>query len=585
MGGQNSRFDIAAITPRLVAKTGKIAFAGRYHKAPKSIHDDYELTDTVLGSGMDGVVRLATRKDVASSSQKKFAVKSFQRASVAREKRAQLQMEAEIFLCMDHPHVARLFDVYDSDEYLFFVMECMEGGEVFDRLAEVKKFSERCAADTLRQMLLAVKYLHDYGMVHRDLKPENFLYDREGSSHLKLIDFGLSSVWDPNMKMRATCGTLSYVAPEVLQKSYTSQCDLWSLGVIAFLLMSGYMPFSGSDAEQMRDIAVGRYLMKKERWSTISDDGKNFMKSLLQVTPSMRLTAGEALEHAWIKNRERPSAAQIDASVVEALRGFGKASKFRRCCLGMMAWSLSNEERANVRDYFMEIDKEKNGMISLAELKNCLEERFSVPEEETRAIFAAMDSNHDEKIHYSDFLAAMVSTRIAMHDDLLLSAFKKFDADGSGYITVDDLREVLGDSFDGAEVEKLLEEADLLEDNRISYEEFVCYLRGEPLVAHVASHVIDSELKRVNSKSSSSKLHVELPSFDHTSDVERPLLARRKSERSPVVELLGPRKSVILEHEAKTAVGALESQGVKEAKNAAHPARETACFDCRCVVS
>merc|ERR1712048_717550 len=150
-----------------------------------------------------------------------------------------------------------------------------------------------------------------------------------------------------------------------------------------------------------------------------------------------------------------------------------------------------------VHEYFIAMDEDKQGTITLAELKKILTEKFHVPDDETAQIFNALDSNQDEEIHYSDFLAAMVSTRIQLHDDLLRSAFKKFDTDSSGYITVENLREVLGDSFNGEEVEKMLAEADQLKDNRICYGEFVTYLRGDPLPEHIeaTSMIVDAQLR------------------------------------------------------------------------------------------
>jgi len=257
-------------------------------------------------------------------------------------------------------------------------------------------------------------------MVHRDLKLENFLYDQKNSSHLKLIDFGFSKVWDPNIKMHVSCGTLSYVAPEVLEKSYSSQCDLWSLGVIVFILLAGYMPFSGSEAVQTRNISEGKYKMKPERWKNVSEDATSFVKALLQVDPKKRLTCQQALDHHWIANRHTlQSKAEVSPEIVDALRQFGHATKFKRACLEMMAWSLSNDERAKVRDYFIMMDKSQQGTITLPELKEVLIEKFHITDAETAEIFHALDTNSDEEIHYSDFLAAMVTTRIAVHDDLL----------------------------------------------------------------------------------------------------------------------------------------------------------------------
>lgn len=489
---------------RVEARAGKIPLSARYHKAPHSIHDDYDLQSTVLGSGCNGAVRQASSKN--PSNKEKYAVKAFKFGSCPQDKRQQLESEVEIFLTLDHPHITRLFDVYEEADMLFLVMECMEGGELFDRVQLIKRFSERDAADAVWQMLLALNYLHTHKIVHRDLKLENFLYDKKGSDHLKLIDFGFSKAWDPNIRMHVSCGTLSYVAPEVLKMNYTSQCDLWSLGVIAFILLVGYMPFSGSEAQQTTYISQGKYSWKPEKWKKVSQQGQSFITALLQVDPQKRLSAQDALEHPWIQKRQLKEelVEEVDASIVDALRQFGSASKFRRCCMEMMAWSLSNDERSRVRQDFLAMDKNKQGTITLFELKTVLEDKFNIPQEETKRIFDAMDSNHDEEIHYSDFLAAMVSTRIAMHDDLLKAAFKKFDVDASGYITVENLREVLGDIYDGVQVEQLLQEADILKDNRISYAEFVAYLRGDPLEAHgdAAAQLIDAQMGGVTRNTS-----------------------------------------------------------------------------------
>mmetsp|Transcript_54194 Transcript_54194/g.158231 ORF Transcript_54194/g.158231 Transcript_54194/m.158231 type:complete len:546 (-) Transcript_54194:196-1833(-) len=500
MGNKSS--NLQDISDRLEARVGRMSVSGRYHKAPQRIEDDYEVVHKVLGSGYNGVVRMATSRGRTASSSQKFAVKEFKLAMVANDKRAQLESEVEIFLCMDHPHITRLYDVYESEENLHLVMECMEGGELFDRVMEQKRFSERDAADAIWQMLLALNYIHSHGIVHRDIKLENFLYDSKGSSHLKLIDFGFSKMWDPNIRMHVSCGTLAYVAPEVLERSYTSQCDMWSLGVIVFILLAGYMPFAGGNQQvQSRKIAEGNYTLRPERWNSVSKDATDFTKALLQVDPAKRLTAQTALEHPWIARRDVNAKADVDQGVIDALRQFGSASKFRRCCMEMMAWSLSNEERSQVRQYFLTMDQNKQGTITLHELKQILVERFHVPDEETRQIFEALDTNNDEEIHYSDFLAAMVSNRIAMHDDLLRSAFKRFDQNNTGYITPESLRQVLGETFEGEKVESLVKEADQLQDGRISYAEFVSYLRGTPLSEHVdaTAKVIDTQLKQSGS--------------------------------------------------------------------------------------
>mmetsp|Transcript_50417 Transcript_50417/g.117679 ORF Transcript_50417/g.117679 Transcript_50417/m.117679 type:complete len:568 (-) Transcript_50417:94-1797(-) len=480
----------------LEGAVGRIALSGRYHRLPRKIDHDYQILEKVLGTGYNGVVKQAVTK--GASNPTKYAIKAFTTVNLSREAKAQLETEVDVFLGMDHPHVARLFDVYESEHHLHLVMECMEGKELFDRVTERKRFSEYDAAEAVRQMLLAVNYLHSHGIVHRDLKLENFLYDKLGSDHLKLIDFGFSKVWDPTVKMQCSCGTLSYVAPEVLRKNYTNKCDLWSVGVIAFILLSGYMPFSGSENNQTMNILAGKYILKPERWNSVSKDGLGFVQALLSVEASKRLSASDALQHVWIQKREEKQKVDIDEGIIDSLRQYGQASRFRRACMEMMAWSLTNEERSMVRKQFLAMDKNKEGTITLGELRQVMIDQFDISDEETKRVFEAMDSNNDSTIHYSDFLAAMLSTRIKLHGDLLLKTFKRFDKDSSGYITVENLREVLGESFEGEDVAKLLEEADMLKDGRISYREFVAYLMNEPLESHLdaAARVIDTDLKR-----------------------------------------------------------------------------------------
>eukprot|EP00927_Polykrikos_kofoidii_P022459 TRINITY_DN2094_c1_g1_i1.p1 TRINITY_DN2094_c1_g1~~TRINITY_DN2094_c1_g1_i1.p1 ORF type:complete len:535 (-),score=94.46 TRINITY_DN2094_c1_g1_i1:200-1759(-) len=482
-GGANAADTVAT---RLEERLGRIALTGRYHKEPKRMDEDYEVQNKVLGSGCNGVVREARRIGDGKKDQY-YAVKAFPLADLSCEKRSHLLSEVEIFLTMDHPHVARLVDVYEQKDWLYFVMERMAGGELFAKVSQKMKFPESDAADSCWQMLLAVNYLHEHGIVHRDLKLENFLYDEKGSNHLKLIDFGFSKIWDPSITMHLSCGTLSYVAPEVLKNNYTNQCDMWSLGVIAFILLSGYMPFHGPKTEQMVAIVSGKYEMKPSRWNRVSKDAQDFIHAALQVKPDQRLTAKQALDHPWLAKRNLVSdpTATVDEDITDALIRFGHASKFRRCCLGMMAWSLTNQERSEVRDRFVAMDKEHTGTIKLAELKEVLTTHYEVEDSDIQTIFNALDANHSEEINYTEFLAAMLDSRIRLHGDLLRAAFKKFDVDDSGHITTDNLRSVLGESYDGDTVEQLLAEATLDKDKGISYADFVTYIRRTDVNEHV----------------------------------------------------------------------------------------------------
>jgi len=504
MGNEGSKKGLDEVTKRAVERSGKIAVSGRYNRLPKLLENDYVLNDReVLGRGYNGSVFLARSK----TNQQKFAVKGFKLHGVSADKKSELETEAEIFLGMDHPHIARLVDVYECEKYLHLVMECMEGGELFQRVIERKKFPEVHAAEAVQQMLLSLMYLHSHGVVHRDLKLENFLYEKKGSDHLKLIDFGFSHIWEPNTKMAQSCGTLSYVAPDVLAKSYTSQCDLWSLGVIVFILLVGYMPFSGTEESQIKHIMKGKYLIKHDAWAKVTKTAADFVAKLLVVNPLERMTADQALKHQWfteVRKRSKESGtgqltedSNVGQDTVDALVNFAEASQFRKACMSMMAWSLSNEERAMVRDAFLEFDVDRQGTIKLWELEKILRERFDINDDaKLQSIFGALDTSQNEEIMYTEFLAAMVSTRIKMHDDLLETTFRRFDVNNNGLITASDLKEVLGDSFDGAGIDDLIKEADRNNDGQICYDEFLAYIREHtddlnPKQAEAALKIID----------------------------------------------------------------------------------------------
>lgn len=508
MGGKSSKDLLKGARRRASLRAGALQVSGRYHHLPRKISDDYILSETILGSGFGGNVILATSRRIPG---RRFAVKSIKLFGKPKVRRT-LAAEVEVFLSVDHPHVCRLLDVYESHDRIDLVMEALEGGELYDRVNR-GKFSEKDAADATYQMLLAIRYLHSLGIVHRDIKLENFLYDEKGSNHLKLIDFGFSKAWDPEVnqkKMKMSCGTICYVAPEVILQSYTHMCDLWSLGVVVFLLLVGYMPFPmRPEMEEMeRDILNANFRYDAAKWSKVSPSSYDFVSKLLKRDPEQRMTAEQALAHPWIVQREQMASGTdstgLDASVVTSLAKYAQASKFRRTCLQVMAWSLSNTEMAEVRHAFMELDADKKGTIQLHELKNVLEERFNITDEETKKIFQALDASNHEEVKYSEFLAAMMSSRIEIHEDLVRTAFKRFDTDNSGFITVEELRQILGESLESEEQAAaiLAEVPQFVDDNKLSYDEFIEYLisgEAQESFKEVASLVIDKQISMMSS--------------------------------------------------------------------------------------
>jgi calcium-dependent protein kinase len=494
---------LTKVQNRAAERIGKIAVTGRYHKT-KTLTDDYNVNEKdVIGSGYNGSVYKAKKKEGADL----VAVKDFKIRGANQEKMDELEAECEIFLSMDHPHVARLVDVYHTREKLSLVMELMRGGELFDRVLSKKKYSEEDAANAAFQMLLALNYIHSHGICHRDIKLENFLYESPDTEHLKLIDFGFSKFWDEKTRMKMACGTLAYVAPEVLSKSYTLACDMWSMGIVVFILLVGYMPFSGaSESITVRNIKAGKFT-EKEAYKKVSSQADDFIRKLICVDVAERMTAEKALEHPFIKDRSEMAKAseerEVEGATVHALVDFAKASKFRRALMSCMAWSLTNEQRTKLREAFLAMDKNNTGTITLGEFKAVLEgQKFGMDDAEVVTIFEAVDASHTEEIAYTEFLAAMVSSRIALHDDLLKATFRRFDRDGTGFIEAADLKELLGESFEGEEVENLLKEADANGDGKISYEEFIAYAQegheSNEKLAKVGDKIVDTEIAKAH---------------------------------------------------------------------------------------
>jgi len=456
-------------TREMIAKKGNIQVSGRYTQN-RDLEQDYNLLDTVLGTGMNGSVCLAEGK----TDGRKYAVKSFKKSGLSWRNRHDLKNEVELYLQLDHPHIAQLHMVFETDDLVHLIMEHMEGGELYDRLATQKRYGEGEAADTVYQVLLAVAYLHAQQIAHRDLKLENFLYAKKDSDLLKLIDFGLAKFWDPSTRMSQACGSIHYVAPEVLFQSYTTQADMWSVGIIAYMLLTGSPAFHGSDSEILRKIKAGKPHYSS-KFNGLSASAQSFVRDLLVRIPAKRLTAAQALEHPWIQGRHLAHRATVDTSMLKSLRSYAEASRFRRAALSMMAWSLSTEEQAALREQFLLLDVNKRGSIKLKELKAVLEEHFEVDDEEAERLFSMIDSDNSHEIEYSEFLASCLLGHVDAHEDLLRRTFQRFDRDENGLISSDEMREMLGESFEGADIEELIEAVDTNGDGSICYDEFLAY--------------------------------------------------------------------------------------------------------------
>ncbi|XP_060605794.1 serine/threonine-protein kinase Chk2-like [Ruditapes philippinarum] len=285
---------------------------------PPEIKEKYTLTKT-LGRGACGEVRLAFSK----GSCEKFAVKIIVKKKFSTGGRhavnlsKQVMSEVKILKALKHPCIIGIDDVIDTPEVLYIVLELVEGGELFDKVVSLSQYDEPTAKLLFYQMVLSCKYLHDQGITHRDLKPENILLSTDDKETLiKITDFGLSKFVDAGSLMKTFCGTPTYLAPEILitagTGAYTKAIDCWSLGVILFICLAGYPPFSDErkDMDLPKQIMGGHYTFPKQYWKEISEDAIDLIKKLMTVDANKRITLADALNHPWFDDEEMKEKAQ-----------------------------------------------------------------------------------------------------------------------------------------------------------------------------------------------------------------------------------------------------------------------------------
>ena len=440
-----------------------------------SFQEVYQLR-RCLGSGGFSEVHLVVHK----TTQTFRAVKIFRRDKISvSDSRGKMQNEIEFLKSLDHPNIVRIYEFFEDSKRFYLVMEYCQGGELFEELIKRKSFSEQTAARIIQQLLSAVMYMHERSIIHRDLKPESILLENKGDDmSIKIIDFDNATCYQKNQIVKETQGTCYYIAPEVICRSYNEKCDLWSCGVILYVLLSGYPPFDGQCHEEILEkIKRGTFSYEGSVWETVSNEAKDLINSL--ICPSdRRLSAAEALRHPWITSNSVKTA-QISgvSTALNNLRSFQKAGKLREAVDTIITTQLvSSESIKELREIFKAIDTDKDGRLSREELLTEYLKHFDAAsaEEEVGRIMKAVDSDNSGFIDYSEFIKAAIDSKMLMSAENLKSAFGLFDKDDSGSISADEIRMVLeGGLRSNARVwTDIVKEVDLNGDGEIDLAEF-----------------------------------------------------------------------------------------------------------------
>ncbi|PUZ64569.1 hypothetical protein GQ55_3G153100 [Panicum hallii var. hallii] len=434
-----------------------------------------------LGRGQFGVTYLATHKATG----RRYACKSIAARKLAhRDDVEDVRREVQIMHHLTgHRNIVELRGAYEDRHSVNLVMELCEGGELFDRIIARGHYSERAAAALCREIVSVVHSCHSMGVMHRDLKPENFLFlNKREDSPLKATDFGLSVFFKPGEQFRDLVGSAYYVAPEVLKRRYGAEADIWSAGVILYILLSGVPPFWAENEDGIFDAVLrGHIDFASDPWPSISNSAKDLVKKMLRQDPKERLTAAEILNHPWIREDGEAPDKPLDITVIGRMKQFRAMNKLKKVALKVVAENLSEEEIVGLKEMFKSLDTDNSGTITLEELRTGLPKLGTkISESEIRQLMEAADVDGNGTIDYVEFISATMHMNRLEKEDHIYKAFEYFDKDHSGHITVDELEEALKkyDMGDEATIKEIIAEVDTDHDGRIDYQEFVAMMKN-----------------------------------------------------------------------------------------------------------
>lgn len=473
------------------------------HEAEHNVEESYEVGE-VLGRGGFGIVCAARGRLCGRC----CVLKVVDRSAVSDP--SKLDDEVEIHASLDHPNIVKVYEHFVDQSQLCVVMELCRGGELFDVLqSRGGAVSEVEAKNIFVQVMHAVHYMHSQHLAHRDLKPQNFLIKETDTSlskcTVKLIDFGMAAPFEEGkVSLKTICGTPGYMAPELLcGAGYDESCDIWSCGAILFNLLFGCMPFSGRTIEEtLRNTKRLPVRLPKRASQAVSRAARCMVLRTLCKKPAKRLTAQAVLSDDWLQavrvKARKATVALVAPQMLDNLQEFGEMSALEQESLHRVAYHLEDADVRGMRQVFLQLDANADGKLTKEEVLEGLSKSELPAKDLARLeeLFDVADSDGNGLLDYTEFLAAMMGRQGRLSHQACVAAFRSFDVDKSGTISVKEIRHVLAEEHstgarDGGSsaghsctesLEKLLERCDSDGDGEISFEEFVRMLRGCPQV-------------------------------------------------------------------------------------------------------
>ena len=402
---------------------------------------------------------------------------------------AKFLKEIQVLKELDHPNIIKIFEYYVDNKNHYIITELLTGGELYDTIIKCHKFNEKTAAFIMRQILSALNYLHSKGIVHRDIKPENILVQKidkkenQDEIYIKLIDFGASNFFKENEILKLKVGSPYYIAPEVLNKNYNEKCDIWSAGVVLYVMLTGNFPFVGKTSQKLfESIKTGKYKTSGKEWEAISKEAKELIRKMLELDSNKRISASACLKSNFFSilqtQEEMPA---LLPSVFTNIFKLNAREKIQQATIGIIVHNIQqNDQVEKLKDIFELLDINKDGQLTYSEIKQAFRKIFPddyVTEEKMELILEKMDENNDGVISYEEFLRITINEKILLEKNNLRLAFDKLDLNKDGKLSKGELLNIL-DKGASDYVDDLLNLIDKNKDGYISFDEF-CHLMNK----------------------------------------------------------------------------------------------------------
>ena len=448
------------------------------------------IKEKLLGEGSFGEVWLVKHRLIG----KEYALKIIEKGPYSNIQ--QIDNEINILKKLDHPCILKIIEFHSTSSKYYLVTDYCPEGELFNEIKKKDTFTEREASYILYQVLLAIRYCHKMRIVHRDIKPENILIvgrEPSGLLNVKLIDFGTAKIFSENSKSKALVGSSYYIAPEVIRGKYDEACDLWSIGVIMYIMLVGTPPFNGEeDDDILRAVSIGKYETSYPQYQNLSFEAKDLITKLLKFNPVDRITAQEALKHPWFNTPDIQNIDYLDENIsrqmLANMENYKSDNIIKCAVLAYLVHQNTNiKECREASKFFSSLDSDHDGKLLKTELIGAYMKYYNLSEQQSinkaNYIFKNIDTDNNGMLESEEFIRACINPNIFTSHNYLKVAFDYFDRDGDGTISISEVEEKF---FQGTKqtpktkekLKKMFNQIDVNKDGLISFEEFSYMVKG-----------------------------------------------------------------------------------------------------------